>query len=113
MWRKVKGTWDCNPGYKEGAQTIEHMRNDQLLPAGGAPLSPSGSRWSAILYRPPYGFTGWGERQTGHEVVLRTLTCLLPTNLPPPLHSELIYVRLQPTKSESLVVELMLAILDG
>jgi hypothetical protein len=66
---------------------------------GDAPLSPSGSRWSAILYRPPYGFTGWGERQTGHAAVLRTLTCHLPTNLPPPLHSEVIYARLQP-KSE-------------
>ena len=42
MRRKVKETWDCIPGYKEGAQTIEHMRNDQLLPAGGARLSPSG-----------------------------------------------------------------------
>jgi hypothetical protein len=68
---------------------------------GDTPLSPSGSRWPAIWYRPPYGFTGWGERQTGHEAVLRTLTCHLPTNLPAPLHSEVIYARLQPTKSES------------
>src|ERR1700730_10910466 len=73
------------------------MRNVNSYLPGDAPLSPSGSRWSAILYRPPYGFTGWGERQTGHAVVLRTLTCHLPTNLPPPLHSEVIYVRLQPT----------------
>src|SRR3984893_10542898 len=68
---------------------------------GDTPLSPSGSRWPAIWYRPPYGFTGWGERQTGHEAVLRTLTCHLPANLPAPLHSEVIYARLQPTKSES------------
>jgi hypothetical protein len=53
-------------------------------------LSASGSRWSAILYRPPYGLTGWVKWQTGQEVVLRTVTLHLPTNMPPPLHSEVI-----------------------
>jgi hypothetical protein len=57
---------------------------------GGAPLSASGSRWSAILYRPPYGLTGWTKWQTGQEVVLRTVTLHLPTNMPPPLHPEVI-----------------------
>jgi hypothetical protein len=50
----------------------------------------SGFRWSAILYRPPYGLIGWGKRQTGHEVVLRAVTLHFPTNMPPPLHSEVI-----------------------
>jgi len=85
------------------------LRNDQLLRIRGAPLSPSGSRWSAILYRHPYGFTGWGERQTGHEAVLRTLTCHLPTNLPPPLHSEVIYVMSSACEIGIARVQLMLA----
>jgi hypothetical protein len=55
-------------------------------------LSPFGSWWSAILYRPPYGLTGCANRQTGHEVVLRTVTLHLPTNIPPPLHSEIISI---------------------
>ena len=57
---------------------------------GGAPFALSGSRWSIILYLPPYGLTGWGNLHTGHGVVLRALTLHLPTNLPPPLHSEVI-----------------------
>jgi len=64
--------------------------NGQLLPVGGAPFALSGSRCSAILYRPPYGLTGWGTLHTGHEVVLRALTLHFPTNLPPPLHLEVI-----------------------
>src|ERR1700716_4479027 len=61
---------------------------------GGAPLSVCGPRWSAILYRPPYGLTGWAKRQTGQEVVLRTVTLHFPTNMPPPLHSGvIIYIR--------------------
>lgn len=44
------------------------------------------------MYRPPYGLTGWGRRQIGHEVVLRTLTLHLPTNMPPPLHPEVINI---------------------
>ena len=64
---------------------------DQISPAGGAPFALSGSRWSLILYLPPYGLTGWGNLHTGHGVVLRALTLHLPTNLPPPLHSEVIY----------------------
>ncbi len=57
---------------------------------GGVPFALSGSRWSIILYLPPYGLTVWGNLHTGHGVVLRTLTLHLPTNLPPPLHSEVI-----------------------
>jgi hypothetical protein len=67
-----------------------YLRSGQLAPVCGGPFALSGSRWSAILYRPPYGLTGWGELHTGHGVVLRALTLHLPTNLPPPLHSEVI-----------------------
>jgi hypothetical protein len=62
----------------------------QFPPVRGAPLELSGSWWSAILYLPPYGLTGWGTLHTGHGVVLRALTLHLPTNFPPPLHSEVI-----------------------
>jgi len=91
----VPGVNPIFPGVDQGPRgwgTGKHKRKDYLSPVGGAPLPPSGSRWSAILYRPPYGFTGWGKRQTGHEVVLRTLTLHLPTNMPPPLHSDVIYI---------------------
>ncbi len=50
-----------------------------------------------------------GERQTGHEAVLRTLTCHLPTNLPPPLHSVVIYVMSSACEIGIARVELMLA----
>jgi hypothetical protein len=79
--------WQTQGSFK----TTKHKRNGQLPPVGGgAPFALSGSRWSAILYRPPYGLTGWGKLHTGHAVVLRTVTLHLPTNLPPPLHSDVI-----------------------